>query len=252
MRLSDAVSDAVTRGRGSGSYMGTVTAIDAVGLALTVDIGTGTLLTGVRWITSYAPAAGDFVVVLRIGSGWWVLGKNSKNLAAGGQPVQGEATVTPERSYLGVSLPSWSWDVASSDAGLGQGKGGAGQTLAGVAIYPALAPLLPMGATVTSAKLRTTRLQPGGSGAGGLARVTPTFRGHVYTDSPSGAPGWSTAAWSPGSVGATETAQWDLPAAWLTALLAGTMRGVGLADTTPAGFSYWSPPALTLTYTTPA
>lgn len=252
MRLSDAVSDAIGRRNGSGSYMGTVIAIDTVGLALTVDIGTGTPLAGVRWITSYAPVVGDFVVVLRVGSGWWVLGKNSKNLAGGSGLVRGEVVATAERASFGTSLPAWSWSPADSDTGLGQGGGSAGQTLAGVAIYPLLARLLPAGATVTSGKLRVSRLQPGGAGAGGQDSVRPYLRGHAYTDTPAGSPGWSTDAWAPGTVRPGEVAQWDLPSEWLTRLLAGTMRGVGFADTTAAGFSYWAPPVLTLTYTTPA
>ena len=251
MRLSDAVGGAIARGRGSGSYMGTVTAIDTVGLSLTVDIGTGTSLVGVRWITSYAPVAGDFVVVLRVGSGWWVLGKNSKNLAAGGQPSRGEVGLSPTGSWAGVDDSGWTWSPASPDTGLRQGMAGWGGVLAGLSTYPALATSLPPGATVTGAKIRTQRLQPGGDGSAGLATVAPVFRGHTYTDQPVGAPGWSTAAWSPGTAELGQIVQWDLPSAWLAGLLAGTMRGVGVTDATPGGLSYWEPPIITATYTKP-
>lgn len=252
MRLSDAVSTAVTRGRGSGSYMGTVTAIDTVGLSLTVDIGTGTPLTGVRWITSYAPAVADFVVVLRVGSGWWVMGKNSKNLAAGGGVVRGEIVVTAGASHSGTLDGAWTWSPYDADRGLGQGQTSWGGLYAAVSVFPYLTALLPPGATVGTAKIRATRVAPGGEGSGGGALVAPRFYGHAYTSSPSGAPVWATGVWSPGAVAVGASGMWDLPSAWVSALLAGTMRGIGVADATPGGLSYWEPPIITVTYTTPA
>ncbi len=251
MRLSDAVSDAVTRGRGSGSYMGTVTAIDVANFALTVDIGTGTPLTGVRWITSYAPVVGDFVVVLRVGSGWWVMGKNSKNLTAGGTVARGELALSPVASWTGQDDSGWTWSAAQLDEGLPQGVAGWGGTLAGISTYTSITGALPTGATVVSGKLRTRRLQPSGDGSGGVAVVAPTIRGHAYTEKPFGAPGWSTAPWSPGTAEVGQIVQWDLPSAWLLALLAGAMRGVGMAGDTFLALSFWEPPVLILSYTTP-
>lgn len=251
MRLSDAVSDAVARGSSSGSYMGTVTAIDTVGFALTVDIGTGTLLTGVRWITSYAPAVADFVVVLRVGSGWWVMGKNSKNLTAGGQPVQGELALSATSSWAGTLDGAWSWSPAQPDTGLPQGKAGWGGVFAGVSAYPPLSSVLPSGATVTGGKVRVRRLQPGGGGSGGGALVAPVFRGHTYTGQPVGAPAWTTTTWTPGAIAVGQEGQWDLPSAWLTALLASTMSGIGVTAATPAALSFWQPPIISVTYTTP-
>lgn len=251
--MAQAVATAVKRGRGSDSYMGTVTAIDATNAALTVDIGTGTPLTGVRWIASYAPAVSDFVVVMRVGTGWWVMGKNSKDLRAGGGTSQGTATVNPTVSFTGI-LPAstWQWSPYDGIDGLRQGRSPGGVVAAGVSVFQGLAALLPAGATITSAKVRSTRFQPGGAGSGGAALVSPAFYGHAHTEQPAGPPSWTTAVWRPGRVAAGQAAQWDLPSAWLTALLAGTMRGLGLYSTASADWSYWSPPTLTITYTTPA
>lgn len=250
--MAKAVATAVKRGRGSDAYMGTVTAIDATNAALTVDIGTGTPLTGVRWISSYAPTVNDFVVIMRVGTGWWVMGKNSKDLRGGGGTSEGTATATPLASYQGFLVPPWQWSVFDGVDGLRQGRSPGGVTAAGVSVFPNLSALIPAGATITSGKVRTFRLAPGGGGSGGAALVSPAFYGHTYTDIPAGTPSWSTTVWRPGQVAAGQAAQWDLPSAWLTALLAGTMRGIGLYSTAAADWSYWSPPTLTITYTTPA
>lgn len=252
MRLSDAVSDAVARGATSGSYMGTVTAIDTVGFSLTVDIGTGTPLTGVRWIASYAPAVSDFVVVLRVGSGWQVLGRLSKNLAASGQPVQGVTTVDPIGVYGGrrESGSTWSWFSATGPTY--QGLDGARTEHQTVYVYDSLSSVLPAGATVQSVKVRATRW-PDDSRTG---LVTPRIHGHTETSAPSGGALWA-AGYGPmpaGALSAGESAQWDLPSLWVGSLLAGTIRGLGLNSARSADYSIWdrSSGRLTITYTTPA
>lgn len=255
--MAQAVATAVKRGRGSDSYLGTVTAVNVAEAAITIDIGTGTPLIGVRWGAPFStgatpPAVNDFVVVLRIGGSWVVMAKLSKDLRAGGGTGQGTVTATPLSSYQGLQVPPSQWQVFDGVDGLRQGRSAAGINAAGVSVFPNLSALIPAGATITSGKVRTFRLAPGGGGSGGGALVSPAFYGHAYSDIPSGTPSWTTTVWRPGRVAAGQAAQWDLPSAWLTALLAGTMRGLGLYSTASADWSYWSPPTLTITYTTPA
>ena len=100
--LGQAVQSVIKRGRTSGSYLGNVTQIDEVGLSLSIDIGTGSPLTGVRWISPYSPTVGDFVAVLRIGAAWIVMGKLSKNLTGPGY-IEQTAYITPSLWALGGS-----------------------------------------------------------------------------------------------------------------------------------------------------
>lgn len=251
--MSQAVTAAVKRGRGSDSYMGTVTAIDATAAALTVDIGTGTALTGVRWISSYAPVVGDFVVVLRVGPhGWWVMGRNSKNLNTPGTVVSGEAVATSELTTSGVLDGTWTWFPYDPQTGLTQGRAGWGGVNAGLVTFPRLSDLVPAGATIVSAKTRLTRIAPAGEASSGAPLVTPALYGHMYSSAPSCVPSWVTTVCRPGSVAIGQAAQWDLPSAWLTAMLSNTLRGFALYSTAAADFSYWRPPVLTVSYTLPA
>ena len=252
MRLEQAVRAAVAEGASSDAYMGTVTAIDSTALALTVDIGTGTPLTGVRWIASYTPAVDDFVVVLRVGHGWWVLGKNSKDLTdPGGAIVSSE--VVPAYAAIGgvnhLDSPTWHWFASSIVAqGVTSSYISPTDTHAAVYLFPPLASLLPPGSTVLATKLRLTR----DADDSGASPQTPVVRLHSYTGAPSGAPTWIGSEWRPGAVAVGQSAVWDLPSAWVTQLLAGSARGVGLYSTRRADYSLWLAGAqITITYSVP-
>ena len=234
MDLGQAVRAATQRQRQAGSYLGTVTAIDAGSAALTIDIGTGVPLTGVRWVGSYAPTVNGFVTVLRSGSAWTVLGKLSKDLRVAG-PVRGSTTLAPaawwraSAAWYGPGETSgWSWEAGAAM----QGQTGAPpdmQVWGGAMIYPPLSSALPAGATIESARVSLTRDWDDGT-------LTPRYpRIYGYTDSgPTGAAGPSAAflagygPWSPGTLVQGETGSWALPSTWITALLAGTLQGVAL------------------------
>lgn len=252
MRMQRAISTAIKKGRAYGSYLGFVTAIDSSGRTLTVDIGSGTLLTGVCWIDTYTPVVGNYVVLMRVSThGWWVVGKNSVNPASGAVPVQRSLTLSPTATYTGIRDAAWTWRINAPDEENGQGKLGWGGLLSSVAIYPPLASLLEPNPTITSAKIRIRRIQPGGAGSGGAALVSPRIYGHGYTNGPVGAPVWQTSAWSPTSMAIGGISRVDLPSSWLSAFISGTRRGIGFYSTASADFAYFTPPVLDITYTTP-
>jgi len=149
-----------------------------------------------------------------------------------------------------TSNPVWNWSVASGGL-VGQGRTGSGDITqrAGVWYVPGILEALPAGATVTAAKLRLTRY---GSGFGEATLVTPRLRMHTYSAIPTGAPTWTGSAWSPGTLAAGQPGVWDLPSTWLTALLAGTAKGVGIDSTAYADYALFSDLQIELSYSVPA
>lgn len=229
--------------------LGTVTAINATGRSLTVDIA-GTPVSGVRWLESYTPALADFVAVQATTAGWLVLGKLSKNLASSGPSVlAGQSTVRSHALFSGLnprSSGAWFW---FSDSTATQGLSPVQEYHAAVYLLSPLAESLPSGATVTAAKLRLTRE----SDDSGTMPLSPVVRLHAYTGSPvSMAASWIGAEWRPGTVAVGQSATWDLPSTWLTQLLAGSAKGIGLASTRSADYSFWLGSAVvTIDYTVP-
>lgn len=220
--------------------LGTVTDIDPVSLSLTLDIA-GDTITDVRWIDSYEPVDGDFVTVVRADGAWVVLGKLSKNLTGPGY-APGAMTVEPINNTYAVRERSsgvWQWDDSpgESDRYIQQGASNSWSGRAGYLWYPPLASVLPDGATVTAARLQlkrsSTTEQP--------ALAVPRLYRHTLASPPSsGAPsGLTGGVWSPGSVARGEAAAWALPSAWLTDLLAGTVRGIATYSLSAADLSHW-------------
>ncbi len=240
--LGSAVQAAVRRGRQSGSYLGTVTAIDAPNASVSVDIGTGAPLTGVRWIASYAPAVGDFVTVLRAGSAWVVLGRLSKDLTGPGY-IEQTAYITPSLWALGGSWtdfppPDDAWDWGGAFDQIQQGavnepEYGA-RVYASLCYYQSIAAQIPSGATITAAKVRFARIASIFDGASGLALAGPVISGHALATQPaSGQTPTSILAagyrdWRPGKIAIGQAASWALPSTWLSALLSGALTGLAI------------------------
>jgi len=250
--LLDPFLERIARSRTAGIRLGTVTVIDAADASLTVSLA-GDVVSGVRWIGSYTPVVADVVVVSRVGAMWVCLGKLSKQLV-GATTLYGQVTVLPAtawRGYWWTSTPStdWVWGAPPFGA-VGQGRTFPDTPLqeGGVWYVPGISSVLPVGATVTAAKLRLTRL--GGDGESTL--VTPRLRMHTYSAAPVGAPTWTGSAWSPGTLAAGQSGVWDLPSTWLTALLAGTAKGVGVDSAAYADYTLFSGLQLELSYSVPA
>jgi len=248
--LLDPLLERIARSQRAGMRLGSVTVIDAGDASLTLSLA-GDVITGVRWIGSYTPVVDDVVVVSRVGAMWVVLGKLSKQLAAP-SVIYGAATVLPATTWDGywwVGSPTWNWGAPTFGA-VAQGRTFPDTPLqrTGVWYVPGISAALPAGATVTAAKLRLTRL-----GAGDESTlVTPRLRMHTYTVIPTGAPTWTGSAWSPGTLATNQVGVWDLPSAWLTALLAGTATGVGIDSAAWADYTWFFNPQLELSYSVPA
>lgn len=236
--------------------LGTVDAINATNGSLTVNLA-GEVIAGVRWFSHYAPVVGDFIGVLRTGaSGWFVQGKLSKNL---GSPSSGHGrvTVTAISGYEGkLAHDDWFWQV-NGDGSAGQGVhdvSGVVERRAGLWYLSSVASAGPSGSVITAAKLRITRWIAPAEGVAitpEAALVAPRLHMHAYTGAPSGAPAWTSTLWSPGTLAAGETGAWDLPSTWLTALLAGTARGIGVDSDSYADYSRFLSVSLELSYVIP-
>ena len=240
MDLGQAVRAATQRQRQAGSYLGTVTAIDAGNAALTIDIGTGVPLTGVRWVGSYAPTVNDFVTVLRSGSAWTVLGKLSKDLR-GAAVVRETVTVTPAAAWWGVMVgnspgdSSWGWVAATSGYVQGKTVGTYPEIYGTLLMYPSIAKAIPSGATIESARLTLVREWDDGAATTRYPRIS----GHNASSPPSGTggppsvtvPGYG--PWSPGTLTQGQSATWALPSGWIAAMVAGTVTGLSLYSSAP-------------------
>lgn len=259
----DPILERVAREQRAGMRIGTLTAIDAGDASVTVSLA-GDAVPGVRWVGSYSPTVGDVVVVSRVEAMWVVLGKLSKQLGAPAVVYQSVA-LTPSAAWTGTFAEDvWSWQVAPT-SGIyggppGQGKrfpAGVEETNAGIWLIPDLTASIPDGATVTSSKLRLVRWTPNSEQetlSPEQALVSPALFTHSYSAPPGagGAPSWSSTVWSPGSLARGEAGVWDLPSAWLTALVAGTARGVGVHSTAAARWTRWASLRLDLAYNVPA
>lgn len=259
----DTILERVAREQRAGMRIGTLTAIDAGNASVTVSLASGSV-PGIRWLGPYSPVVGDMVVVSWVQDAWVVLGKLSKQLTAP-TVIYRSVELSPSAAWVGTFAEDvWSWQVAPTSGIYGgppaQGKrwpSGVEKTNAGIWRLPALVGSMPVGATVTSAKLRLVRWTPSSEQetlSPEVMLVTPRLYTHAYSAPPGGggAPSWSSTVWSPGSLARGESAGWDLPSAWLTALLAGTALGVGVDSTTAADWTRWASLRLDLSYSVPA
>lgn len=248
--------------------LGTVTAVDGTDLSLTVEIA-GQAVTGVRWAKSYTPTVGDFVIVERAGEAWIVNDELSRDLTGPGF-VTGDVVIEPSIRYAGEQLivptvGAWSWFYSDGEMYQGRNNRSAGNNFlgAGIAVYPSISSALPFGATVTACKIRFKRsafLWNDGSTSNMAPLVSPIIYGHTRTTStvpttqaPASlwTPGFG--PWRPGSLARGEAGQWDLPSTWLTALLAGTITGIGTWSDAIADHTWWQSSAtLQVSYTAPA
>jgi len=235
--------------RATAINLGVVTAIDATALALTLTIA-GDTVTGVRWVDTYTPTQGDFVVVVRASTAWVVLGKLSKNLTGGGAKTTVTLPITPTW-YRAIHSGGWTWLGPSSQATQGLEPAYAQTYFASIALFESIPALIPPGATVTSAKLAMRRTH---GLSWGRDLVSPVVYQHSRTTVPSSGTSPTSiltgAAWRPGSLIHEQTGTWDLPSAWTTALLAGTTRGFLIYSDKATDYAEFEAPSgrLTITY----
>lgn len=231
--------------------VGFVTAVDLGAQLVTVAFEDGSSTSSLSWASSaYAsPAVGDRVLAVPTTTGWVVLSKVTP------RPVlvtSQQAVVSMTKNWMGSiedgsSTWFWSETIAAGYApGMQQGvavvahggddKGGEPGTRevqASALYWGSLASLVPSGATIQQVTVRVRRNSQ--DLWGDPALVQPVMYGHAYTTTPSGAPSW-VAGYGPirfPALGRGEEATLTLPAAWVTAWLAGTITGIGFYATTP-------------------
>lgn len=208
--------------------------------------------TTVQVARDLAVAAGDVVIVERIGAEWFAIGRAFSAAPAATNPeappeprppvTTGTLVVSPveTRSYRA----SFGWRTDNADVYQGQYGGWGVHT--GCAFYGGK-PRSLAGATVTDARIRVRRLT-----AGAYAAQATTLRLVTQATRPGGAPTLTSSTAGPSlAVGATNNS-FAVPDAWVQAMVAGTAGGLAIydADGSPyvrlAGRGSWSP-AFTLT-----
>lgn len=218
----DPILERVARAQTAGMRIGTLTAIDAPNASVTVSLGNP--VPGVRWVGSYTPTVGDMVVVSRVDEMWVVLGKLSKQFGA--PSVRYDA-------YTLLPSPVWRWSSGrgwslANAYGYVEQKGQGGSPLSvGMILYWGMN--VPVGATVTSARLNLVRGHPVFDA--GAPLVSPVIYGTAQSGFGTPTPAWPPSMvagygpWRPGTLAHEQGATWDLPSAWFTALAAGTLTG---------------------------
>ncbi|MFC8732187.1 hypothetical protein ACFT5B_06995 [Luteimicrobium sp. NPDC057192] len=247
--------------------LGFVTAVDTGAQLVTVAFEDGSTTSSLSWASSAypAPAVGDRVSVVPHSTGWVVMSKVTPRP----QLIADQQVVVPMahnwQGFYHESNPAagWNWyDYANitdkhEAAAAWQGRvppqqGGAGyvQTTwdvrASILTWGALASLVPSGATISQVRLtlRASWVQQDAA--------RPVLYGHAYTPaSPPrdvvydtnnnvvtpGAPPSFVAGFGPlrfPSMVAGDAQTITIPSSWVTALLAGTITGLGLYSATNA------------------
>lgn len=233
---------------GAGTLTGIATAAKTGG-TVTVDVGGYTVTALANRDVTFA--AGDLVIIAKVGSQWHVLTRFG-TAAITDPPISepapnpkpptttGTLTVSPveTRSYRG------SWRTDNTDVYQGEYAGNGNHT--GAVFYGTKLRSL-AGATVLDAKLKVRR-----NSAGIYAAQATTMRLMTNATRPAGAPTLTSTTTGPSlAVGATDNA-FDVPNSWVQAMVDGTAGGIAFfdADGSPyvrfAGRGSWSP-AFTLT-----
>ena len=286
--MSDLVQAITNRlpAQGSAIYRGKITAVNTTTGVVTVLLAAGSIAS-LQWLSPYVPAVDDIVAVVRDGTDWIVLGELSTNTVA--VPVNATVVVGPDIvnqgdyhlfQTNGAGDPaSWLWSTAAARQGRTEVRSSytspeygyydpiTFEWIVGTPSvttnyytrddYGALArltvPTLPAGSTITSAKIRVTRL---GTSSAGNSTVSPVIYGHTLNSTPSGALTSylhaSYGPWKPGTLAKGQTARWDLPSGWITAFMAGTLQGFGVwsnASTDASEYEAASISELTINYT---
>lgn len=234
---------AIPRKTKSPIRVGTVMALTA-NSTLSVDVGGGTVLTSIPYLASYAPAIADKVFLAAWDATYVALGKTGSSTVPTPPVVNppeyanveyGETTASPFDGWTGDknrSTNTWSWSSGTVPT-VGTEKEFMGSTIhdfTGLVRYDLSQ--LPSGISITAIKLV---LSVGGGILNSDMKVKTLIRPHNYIAPPAGAP-----SWDPRTITSTLTSKGfmdytqftvDLPSAWLTELLTGTIKGIGFAPT---------------------
>ncbi len=258
--LIDAIT-AVAGKQDATSRLGVVTAIDENTKSLTVDINPGdpatpVLLHGIRWFDTYYPEVDDLVGLIAIGSGWWVLGRNSYDMRQTPR-AYGEVTVNAGRVWKCEAVERDSiywWEQVPADdfSRVGVSEFDPSMPSTWRQFYTAVElprpSDIPSGATIESGYLTIYA----GDG-GGWDRFTHVVTGaHGYTSLPSGPP----SSWGDDVVEMYVDAQPRYHQVYIGSdvalgLVAGTAKGVMLSPTGQLAMASIGGVQATITYSVP-
>lgn len=207
---------------GLGATIGTALAAK-VGSTVSVTIN-GTTLT-VQIARDLVVAAGDVVMVQKVGGQWFVLQRlftgppvappNLGTPATGG-PTSGTLVVAPveTRTYQSGAWRSW-------DTSVFQGQYGGTGNRTGAAFYGG-APRSLAGAIVTYATVRVRRMSGGNYGP-----QATTMRLVTQATRPGGAPTLTSSSAGPNIAPGVTVDSFPVPIAWVQAMVDGTAGGLG-------------------------
>ncbi|ACV09818.1 hypothetical protein [Jonesia denitrificans] len=247
MTLQDSITTIFGRQSQTLSRLGTITDIDYDAANLHVDIGGDNgPLTGVRWINTYTPIINDYVVLLQVGNGWWVLGGNSKDQRSYTKRYE-TARLLPTRYWQGVYHPgteTWDWySEPNQRVGIEDLGGGNASIYQYNALWRFDFSEIPSGAEILSSTFDVS------VGIGPDAMQTDAvLHMHANETLPSGVP----ASWIPGeidvSLNGNVTQRFALPEMWLNSLITGSAKGVGLSPPPSAYGTVYVSPVITVGY----
>jgi hypothetical protein len=232
---------------GRGSLVG-VAATAASGGACLADVGG--IRTTARVVAGLTVAAGDALLIARVGSVYYVQAVLQAGPAVPPSPPVSDPDDTPPPPDTGDSSPDpkpvtttgtlvctpvatstwrdgkWRTDIGSStSADTYQGRYG-GSSFGrnhGFAFYGSK-PRSLSGATVTKATLKLRRLQ-----AGDFAKRTPTLRLVTQSTRPSGFPTLNETAAGPSLAVNTTTTSFAIPKSWAQAMVSGARGGIAIS-----------------------
>lgn len=227
MNVIDDLNSIAQSAQASQALLGTVTAIDSVNASLTVQTAAPDPITGIRWLAHYTPAVNDFVVLMQAGNGWWVVGKNSKDLRASTR-AYGSADYRPTATFEGQEfradgIGSWAAKIPPF-VGLWSEEPGMPSADEAYSGLWRLSGEMPAGATIISAKL-VAQMSLGWDYGNRLSLIVST---HSYSGTPPFPPTVSNSlVLEPTKFEARPREySFDLSSGIAAALAAGTARGI--------------------------
>jgi hypothetical protein len=211
---------------GLGAVLATATTIKSSGTCSAIVNDVTTTVQVARDLTV---AVGDVLILQRVGSQWFALGRAYTAAPAGVEnetapppkPVttSGTLVVAPvdTRSYR-----NGAWRTDNTNVYQGQYGGGGNHT---GAVFYGTKPRSLSGATVTSARIRVRR----SAGGGIIAPQSTTMRLVTQATRPGGAPTLTSSTSGP-SLARGASSTFTIPDAWAQAMVNGTAGGLGFFD----------------------
>lgn len=187
------------------------------------------IVTTVNVLNDLTVAAGDALIVAKVGIEWFAIGRTALVPAAPVDPPDPPKPAAPKTGKLVVSpvetrsYRSGSWRTDNDDVYQGQFGGNGNHT---GAVFYGTKPRSLDGATVTKATIKVRRPDAGGANA---AQAT-TMRLMTQAKRPSGAPTLTSSTSGPKLRRGTTDDSFTIPTSWAQAMVDGTAGGLAFFD----------------------